>query len=163
MSPQVSWARGGHGECGCGFHESRFHGGSVRVGGYGGYGYGCTYSYGNGYGSPGYYATSAVVSSNVLPNAPATGGTILIDYPAGSGPAMNFSLNGMPYRIQPGETHHLVNDRHGIVEIDRGSGFGTAHYSLTDGRFKIKATDHGWGLMRANPHVTADLPPAPGL
>lgn len=139
-------------------------GGYGRGYGYGGYGYP---SYGYGYSNsatPVYSSTAVATSMNVVPNLPATaatGGTIALEYPAGNGPTMNFSLNGTPYRIQPGQTQQVVNDRNWIVEFDRGSGNGTARYSLTDGRFKFKPTDRGWELMRANPYLSAERPPLP--
>lgn len=126
-------------------------------GGYGGYG-------GNGYGGSPYAGSSYGGSNyNYAPQVVSTGGPISIEYPSGLGPLVNYSLNGNPYSIRPGQSQNFVNDRNWIVEFDRGSGFGPARYTLHDGHFKFKQTNYGWELVRATTMSAAERPPQPML
>lgn len=156
-------------------------GGWYGNGGYYG-GYYPNYGYSNGYYvDPSYssggviystpsYSSSPVATNNVTPNAPVmrsgSGGDVIIENSADNGTALNYSLNGHDYTIQPGQTQRITNDRNWIVEFDRGSGQGTGRYTLSEGRFKFKSTDSGWDLVRAAsqsdsaPQTTAK-PPLP--
>ena len=162
--------RGGYyGGRGYGFGPFLLGYGLGRVGGYRGYGYGYpAYGYNNypsyGYGSPTYtnsYGTSGAVTTNgsstntVVPNQlpeaqnAGSGGTVQIAYPASSGPVVHYSLNGADQALNPGKIQSFPNDRRWIVQFDRGGGFGSARYTLSDGLYKFKTTDHGWELVRA--------------
>jgi len=166
----AGYGRGGRGNWGggrgWGNGFNNWGGGRGYYGGNGFYGGGYSYpsyGYSNGYYAPSYsqgtviYSTptysSPVVTSTVTPNAPilrsGSGGDIVIENLNENGTAINYSLNGNNYTIQPGQTQRITNDRQWVVEFDRGTGQGTGRYTLSEGRFKFKSTDQGWELVRA--------------
>lgn len=176
---------GGYGRGGYYGGRGYYGGQGYYGGGYNGGGYYPSYGYSNGY-SNGYYYPSdnsggviyssptniaPVVTNNVTPNSPAirsgSGGDVIIENSTDNAAALNYSLNGNNYTIQPGQTQRIANDRQWIVEFDRGSNQGSARYSLSEGKFKFKSTEQGWELVRtatqttAVPHSTAK-PPLPG-
>jgi hypothetical protein len=78
-----------------------------------------------------------------------SGRPVSITYPGKTGPALQYLLNGTEHTIRPGGAATFVNDRRWIIQFDRGADNGTARYTLSDGIFKFKSTDHGWELVRA--------------
>jgi hypothetical protein len=135
-----------------------YYGGYGYPYGYGGYGYGygspyySSYGYGNAYGSPIVSSGAATYNGAVVNSVPTqsySGGPIALTYPAQQGPTLHYELNGVEHMIQPGNTAQFVDDRSWTIEFDRGPGRGSARYSLHEGVYKFKSTDHGWELVQA--------------
>lgn len=146
--------------------------------GYGGYGYGgYPYGYGSGayystpryyYSTPTYVTPSYSYPSNVIinstPSVPAPtfdNGPIVIIAPAANDAPVQYTLNGSPFTMKPGQSQKFRHDRDWVIEFDRGEGKGMAQYSLKASAYKFKKTDNGWELFEAaKPEPPVD-PPAP--
>jgi hypothetical protein len=141
--------------------------------GYGGYGYGgYPYGYGTGYySSPNYYYSTPTYSYprtviiNSRPAVPAPNfdnGPIVILAPAANEQPVDYTLNGQPFAMKPGQSQKFNHDRDWIVDFDRGAGKGAGKYSLKAGTYKFKMTDNGWELFEAaKPEPPTDMPPPP--
>ncbi len=152
--------------------------------GYRSYGYGPR-GYGTGlgigiYSSPGYYysnpgyvtpqyATPVYTSPSsviVIPNTTAApprfnNGPIVITNAATNDKPTEYTLNGLRFSINPGQSQRFSHDRDWIVEFDRGDGRSLAMYGLKSATYKFKMTDKGWELFEAaNAQPSVSLEPA---
>jgi hypothetical protein len=123
-------------------------------------GYYPRYGYGYGYGgSP--YIVERPILENPLPGANFSGSPIRIVNPASSRANLSYTLNGVAYTIQPGESQDLREDRAWVIEFNRGGSFGQARYGLQTGMYSFSVTDHGWELYRGPLEQTSGGPPNP--
>jgi len=103
----------------------------------------------SGYGyQRGYAAPAPAAAANVLPGAAAATGPIKLSNPKKNSVALNYTLNGHSYSIQPGHSQALGAGSVWTIQFDRGGSFGQARYSLSSGTYTFKATDKGWDLYR---------------
>ena len=107
-------------------------------------------SYNNGgYGYQGGYGAAAPpAAANVLPGAAAATGPVKLSNPKENSVALNYTLNGRSYSIQPGYSQALGAGSVWEIQFDRGGSFGQARYTLSSGTYRFKATDKGWDLYR---------------
>jgi hypothetical protein len=105
------------------------------------------YGYGYGYGGNTYIVERPILG-NPLPGANFSGNPIRIVNPASSRTTLSYTLNGVAYKIQPGESQDLREDRAWVIEFNRGGDFGQARYGLQTGMYSFSVTDHGWELYR---------------
>jgi len=142
-------------------HDHWKHGHWHHGHGYPWYGYSHQYP---GYGSNYYYGDSYSVARPIVENpapGPAfSGGPILVTNPSTNNATLNYTLNGHPYTIAPGQTQELREDRAWVIEFSRGQGHGGARYQLGVGRYAFAPTEVGWELHRY-PLETAASPVAP--
>jgi hypothetical protein len=135
-----------------GWYGGRYYGSNYYYPNYGyssGYYYYPSYSYGGQiYSNTPSYQSGSSIATNSPPMRTGSGGDVVIMNSQENGTALNYSLNGQHYTIQPGQTQRVSNDRQWIVEFDRGSGEGSARYTLNEGKFKFKSTENGWELVR---------------
>jgi hypothetical protein len=121
--------------------------------------------YDNGYGYRGNaHIVERPVLENPLPGANFSGDPIQIVNPASSRATLSYKLNGFPYRIQPGESQDLREDREWVIEFNRGGNFGLARYGLQPGLHSFSVTEHGWELYRTPfeaPTASTGNAPAP--
>jgi hypothetical protein len=125
---------------------------------YSGYNRGFYPGYNYGYYQPNYGAWNqnqmGYLNQNPMPsNSGWNGqpGDIVILNPADNTNAMNYSLNGHNFTIQPGQSQRFANDRRWVIEFNRGGQdqAAGARYTLSPGQFKFKPMDSGWELVRA--------------
>ncbi len=109
--------------------------------------------------SPSYSAPSPV---DAAPQRVYDNGPIVITSPTTNDKAVDYSLNGTRFTIEPGQSQKFKHDRDWIVEFNRGSGRGTGEYVLKSATYKFKQTANGWELFEAasSPAVREPLPPA---
>lgn len=74
----------------------------------------------------------------------------------GTTATVNYTVDGQPFTMPPNYRQALPAGRSWTVAFDRGGGFGTATYSLTDGTYKFAATQRGLDLFRHQFQVTVD-------
>lgn len=60
---------------------------------------------------------------------------------------LSYTLNDHEYKIRPGESQWLLNDRDWEIEFDRGGDFGLARYSMSPGIYTFKLTKQGWEIF----------------
>ena len=133
-----------------------------------GWGYYSPGYYGQTYSSPNYYTPSQVYTgSTVVPSGPQApmfdGGSIVLTNPATNTGTVNYSLNGQPFVMRPGQSQRFTHERDWIVEFNRGDGSSIGRYSLKSATYKFKPTARGWELFEqaeSRPTVGA-LPPPP--
>lgn len=156
-----------HGQVGIGF--------GGYYGGYGtGYGWGSGYGYNaplwynrNGYYSPPIYPSYVRPQYMVspIPMAPITNaGQIVLFVPADASSGIQYTLNGQPYALKPGESQVFANDRQWTIEFPATSdGQIALRYSLTSATYKFKPSGTGMGLFQTQdqPPATGPLPAAP--
>ncbi|MHB1037472.1 MAG: hypothetical protein ACYC35_18805 [Pirellulales bacterium] len=92
------------------------------------------------------YLAERPILVNPLPSEVFSGEPIRIVNPASSRATLSYSLNGIVYRIQPGESQDLREDRAWVIEFNRGGNFGPAQYRLRPGVYSFSFSDHGWEL-----------------
>eukprot|EP00475_Leptophrys_vorax_P009035 TRINITY_DN15932_c1_g2_i2.p1 TRINITY_DN15932_c1_g2~~TRINITY_DN15932_c1_g2_i2.p1 ORF type:complete len:231 (+),score=2.79 TRINITY_DN15932_c1_g2_i2:112-804(+) len=180
---------GGGGHSGGGHH---YGGGGYYGGGYYGgmgLGYGLGYGLGGyGYNSPvwynrqGYYSppvqgypvysnpqyTVPQYTVSPVSTVPAPDGGEIVLFVAADAPAgIQYTLNGQPYSLKPGESQRLVNDRLWTIEFPPTANAQVAlRYSLVSARYKFKASGTGMGLFQTQDDAPAAvaapiLPPVP--
>ncbi len=119
----------------------------VSVGvGIGGYGSGVGSSYPAG---TTYYRSSPSrrsVSENPLPREGANL-PIKITRSDDFDAPLSYTLNDHEYKMRPGESQWLLNDRDWEIEFDRGGDFGLARYSMSPGIYTFKLTKKGWEIF----------------
>ena len=81
------------------------------------------------------------------------GGEIVLFVPADAASGVNYTLNGQPFSMQPGQLQKLVNDRVWTIEFAPTAGQIALRYTLVSARFKFKPSGTGIGLFQ-----TQDLP-----
>ena len=136
-------------------HNNKWNHGYPRYGGvYPGYDYGYGYR-GNT------YIVERPILENPLPGTSFSGNPIRILNPASSRATLSYTLNGVVYRIQPGESQDLREDRAWVIEFNRGGNFGLARYGLETGLYSFSVTDHGWELYRGPLEQTSAVAPNP--
>jgi hypothetical protein len=69
---------------------------------------------------------------------------------------INYNLNGQPQQLAPRFEQTLTAGTTWTVEFDRGNGFGTATYQLSEGFYYFMSTDRGWDLFKKTFRVTLD-------
>jgi hypothetical protein len=124
------------------------------------------YQYGGYYvGNPVPYVVQSPVVENPLPVTTFSGGLIKIVNPVGSKTALSYTLNGMPYTIQPGQSQEFAEDRAWVIDFSRGANFGPAHYGLHAGLYSFSISDHGWelynGVIAPSAAIAAPTNPLP--
>ena len=99
-----------------------------------------------------YYETTqpVTVTSNPLPEV-----EITIVNPPQNGVALNFTIDGQPFSLEPGYQQQLSQEC--VVEFDRGGRAGQARYRITDGVYTFKPSGGAWDLF----HSQADSAGAP--
>jgi hypothetical protein len=170
--PATAFAKGsGSGSSGSGSSGSGSQG-SGQKGGWNSNWHGNWYpSYGwyPGYG-PGYarypYSVQRPIVENPLPLANFSGGPIKITNPANSKAALSYTLNGLSYTIQPGQSQDIREDRSWVIEFSRGANFGAARYGLEPGLYTFSGTERGWELYHTpleetQPPAAPTNPPPP--
>ncbi len=160
--PGVYWGSGSPS-----YHSPSWYSGYGHRG-YPGYGYG----WGTSYGYPVQpYVVQRPILENTLPVPVFSGGPIKIVNPATNTGRLNYTLNGMPYSIEPGQTQEFTEDRAWVIDFDRGRSLGMARYSLQTGVYRFAMTDRGWELYNEplprpatgamSPDTPPSLPPVP--
>ncbi|MFH1922704.1 MAG: hypothetical protein ABIP48_22805 [Planctomycetota bacterium] len=76
---------------------------------------------------------------------PIMGGSLLMN---AEDTAVNYNVNNNPFSIKPGFTQTLPGGRDWVVVFDRGSSFGQAKYTPSEGTYKFTLTEKGWDLFR---------------
>lgn len=174
---------GGHHYGGGGYYGGGGHYGGVGLGyglgyGLGGYGYNSPVWYNRqGYYSPpvqGYpvysnpqYAVPQYTVSPVSPVPAPDGGEIVLFVAADAPAGIQYTLNGQPYSLKPGESQRLVNDRLWTIEFPpTANGQIALRYSLISARYKFKASGTGMGLFQTQDDVPTAVavpvqPPVP--
>ena len=119
-----------------------------------GYGYsGCYYYPGIAVPGPVYLPVEAAVAANPLP---VQAKTIVLVNPEATQQRINFVLAGEPLGLDPEQLLERSVVAPIVIRFDRGGGFGLAEYSLTEGVYEFKLTEHGWELFRRSFAVTLD-------
>lgn len=127
------------------------YGRGYGYGGYGGYG-----NYGSYYNQPSYYNNSQPIYSDpgyaqpaVPMSQPATydGGEIVLFTSPDTAGDVQFTLNGTPYQLKPGEVQRLTNDRQWTIEYAGSNGQPVQRFTLSTGRYKFKPTGNGISLF----------------
>lgn len=156
--------------------------GAVPYGPYRGYGYAGyppRYGYGgyynSNYGSP-YYTIPVYVQPTLqgtltepaAPAAPATfdGGEIILFSAADTPGEVQYTLNGAPFQLKPGQVQRFTNDRAWTIEVAPSNGQPPQRFTLSSGRYKFKPTVNGISLvstqdMPGNAPQTNVQPPPP--
>lgn len=134
-----------------------FYGGGLGYYGSGyGYGYSSPYWYNRqGYYSPPVYATPQYIVSTVSTVPAPDGGEIVLFVAPDAPGAIQYTLNGQPYSLKPGETQRFTNDRVWTIEFaPTNNGQVALRYTLLSARYKFKTSGSGMGLFQ-----TQDMPP----
>jgi len=119
-----------------------------------GYGYsGCYYYPGIAVPGPVYLPAEAAVVANPLP---VQAKTIVLVNPKATQQRINFVLAGEPLGLDPEQLLERSVVAPIVIRFDRGGGFGMAEYSLTEGVYEFRLTEHGWELFRRSFAVTLD-------
>lgn len=69
---------------------------------------------------------------------------------------INYNLNDQPQILNPEFEQTLPGTTTWTIEFDRGNGFGTARYTLSEGYYYFKSTERGWELYKKTFRVTLD-------
>jgi hypothetical protein len=99
-----------------------------------------------------------IVTSLPLPEAQGQeilSGVLLVNPPTSRG-TVTYAINGNRYVSEPGMGQHLQPAQEWIVQYDRGEGFGTTSYTVTDGTYYFTPTDRGWELYKERFEVVLD-------
>ncbi|MEO8268066.1 MAG: hypothetical protein ABI557_00005, partial [Aureliella sp.] len=71
-------------------------------------------------------------------------GKIVLRNPRNSGGSIHYSLNEFPYKINPGESQSIEQDRNWSLKFDNGLGQ-TVTYSLQPGNYEFRVSpEAGW-------------------
>lgn len=141
---------------------------------HGGYGYGgFGYSYSApvyrmpvysapAYSAPAYSApaySAPVYAAPVAAPAPALPNSV-IELTNSEDDTVAYTLNGERFDMQPRYNQKLTTRPSWVIQFDRGGSFGTASYTLTQGKYKFVATDHGWDVNQDTGRPAAPTPVA---
>jgi hypothetical protein len=135
--------------------------------GYGGYGYSQPVYQMPVYRAPVYsapvysapvYAAPAATAPAAAP-APALPNAV-IELSNSEDDTVAYTLNGERFDMQPRYSQKLTTRPSWVIEFDRGGSFGTASYTLTQGKYKFVATDHGWDVHQDTGRPAAPSPVA---
>jgi hypothetical protein len=125
--------------------------------GYGGYGYSAPVYQMPFYSPPVYAAPAAMAPvaapAPTLPNA-------VIQLSNSEDDTVAYTLDGERFDMQPRYSQKLTTRPSWVIQFDRGGSFGTASYTLTHGKYKFIATDHGWDLTQDVVRPAAPSPAA---
>jgi len=66
---------------------------------------------------------------------------------------VQYTLNGVPYALRPGQVQRFTNDRTWIIEVSPSAGQAQQRFTLATGRYKFKPAANGIALVQ-----TADQP-----
>ncbi len=91
-------------------------------------------------------ANSNPVASN--PTPPARRVAVSVINPEDYGVDIKFSADGKSYTLPSGYTQNLDLTSTSVVTFDRGSQFGNARYTVSNGAYQFKYTEHGWDLYK---------------
>jgi hypothetical protein len=69
---------------------------------------------------------------------------------------INYNLNDQPQILNPEFEQTLPGTTTWTIEFDRGNGFGTARYTLSEGYYYFKSTERGWELYKKTFRVQLD-------
>ena len=89
------------------------------------------------------------IEADSLPAANFSGRPITITNPATNKAALNYTLDGTAYSIQPGYSQDFREDRAWVIQFSRGANLDQARYGLQSGLYSFASTDHGWELYRS--------------
>jgi hypothetical protein len=123
--------------------------------GYGGYGYSMPVYQMPVYRAPAYAAPAAAAPAAApsLPNA-------VIELSNPEDDTVAYTLNGQRFDMLPRYSQKLTTSPSWVIEFDRGGSFGPASYTLTQGKYKFVATDHGWDVNQDTDRPAAPVPSA---
>ncbi len=130
--------------------------------GYGGYGYSMPVYQMPVYRAPVYSApvcAAPVAAAPAAAPAPALPNSV-IELSNSEDDTVAYTLNGERFDMQPRYNQKLTTRPSWVIEFDRGGSFGTASYTLTQGKYKFVATDHGWDLNQDTGRPAAPSPVA---
>jgi len=71
------------------------------------------------------------------------------------GAAVNYTVNGRRYTMQPNYQQAIARRRIAIA-FSRGGSFGSARYGIDEGWYQFTATDRGWELYKHTAKITLD-------
>ena len=144
------------------YEANRNYGNGGYGGQYGGYG---GYNNGSFYAQPSYsqsqpsYAQSCISQPSDIRQTSATapqnfdGGEVVLFSAANTPGDVQYTLNGTPFVLQPGQVQRFRNDRTWIIEVPPSAGQAQQRFTLATGRYKFKPVANGIGLVQ-----TADQP-----
>ena len=95
------------------------------------------------------YVAVRPIEADSLPAANFSGRPITITNPATNKAALNYTLDGTAYSIQPGYSQDFREDRAWVIQFSRGANLDQARYGLQSGLYSFASTDHGWELYRS--------------
>jgi hypothetical protein len=95
------------------------------------------------------YVVARPVVADPLPAVNFSGRPIKITNPATNQAALNYTLDGTAYAIQPGYSQDFREDRAWEIKFSRGANLDQARYGLQSGLYTFTSTDHGWELYRS--------------
>ena len=75
--------------------------------------------------------------------------------PAETRAAVNYSLAGTVYTLEPGQSASHGEETQEIA-FDRGGSFGEARYTLAPGTYRFVSTDHGWDLHSVTSEIAGE-------
>jgi hypothetical protein len=137
----------------------------LTCGGGGGCGYG-----GYSYATPVYRMPVYSAPVYAAPVAPASNAALAAAAPAPSQPnavieltnseddTVAYTLDGQRFDMLPKYGQKLTTRPSWVIQFDRGGSFGTASYTLIQGKYKFVATDHGWDLNQDTDRPAAPSP-----
>ncbi|MFT5523102.1 MAG: hypothetical protein ACI9HK_001046 [Pirellulaceae bacterium] len=104
------------------------------------------------------YAVAPSVPRNPLPatSQSAISGGVIIVNPELNGGNVGFAVGSERFSLEPGFQQALPASSQRIIRFDRGGNFGLVRYSLTDGVYTFKVSDHGWDLVRKTYNIEID-------
>jgi hypothetical protein len=82
---------------------------------------------------------------------------VVIQNPEQSGLAVNYVVDGVTFRTEPGGRQSLVVGPSSTICFDRGGDFGVARYALSAGVYEFRSSAAGWGLVKLKSTVTNPL------
>jgi hypothetical protein len=108
-------------------------------------------------------ATAAAPPSTAVPtnDIPYKGPGVTLVNPKETEGTVKYTIDGHVYQMTAGQTQNLKTKANWVIEFDRGGAFGTARYTLEEGRFEFVVTKRGWDVHRSAdpPAATTAAPP----
>ena len=90
--------------------------------------------------------------------APLTQPNAVIELSNSEDDTVAYTLDGERFDLQPRYSQKLTTRPSWVIEFDRGGNTGKVSYTLTQGKYKFVATDHGWDLNQDTDHPAAPTP-----
>ncbi|HEU5115814.1 MAG TPA: hypothetical protein VFT74_03985 [Isosphaeraceae bacterium] len=108
--------------------------------------------------------TASASPSASNPTPPARRVSVSVINPDDYGVDLKFTADGKSYSLPSGYTQNLDLTSTSVIAFDRGSQFGNARYTVSNGSYEFKYTEHGWDLYKkpvSNPVPNTASNPVP--